>query len=280
VVSPLYDQLSSIGKQKKFDLFLFTRGGDTEAPLRIVTLIREFCDQFSVLIPYRAHSAGTLLSMGADEIIMTPLGVLSPIDPSRTHPLLPRREGAQQAEPISVQDMRHAMQFIMETARPGNNEPYTAEAMAHIVTALFDKIHPLAIGAIEQSYALAKLIGVKCLSTHMDPRNDQDKIQRIVDRLCDDYKSHAYEINRREAKDIGLKVVDAPDNVDAAMINLLKFYTSRNAGLPSSPPRRGDKIKMYIAWLDSTDLQLRVEGEYEVLDGGNTRILGDQWVSY
>jgi len=280
VVPSLYDQLSKIGKQKSIDLFVFTRGGDTEAPLRIVTLVREFCEHFSILVPYRAHSSGTLLAMGADEIIMTPLGVLSPIDPSRTHPLLPRREGAQEAEPISVQDMRHAMQFIMETAKPGDNQPYTAEAMAQIVIALFDKIHPLAIGAIEQSYALAKLIGLKCLSTHMDPATNKDDIKRIVDKLCDDYKSHSYEINRHEAREIGLKAVDATDDVDAAMMNLLTFYTSREFGGPSSPPKKGDKFKVYIAWLDSANVQMRAEAEMEMIDGGKTRTLTDRWVTY
>jgi hypothetical protein len=32
-------------------------------------MIREFCDEFNVLIPYKAHSAATLLSLGADTII-------------------------------------------------------------------------------------------------------------------------------------------------------------------------------------------------------------------
>jgi hypothetical protein len=276
----LYDQLRKIGKQTNLDLYLFTRGGDTEVPLRIVTLIREFCEHFAVLIPYRAHSSGTLLAMGADEIIMTPLGVLGPIDPSRTHPLLPRREGSEQAEAISVQDMRHAMQFIKETAKPSNDKAYTPEAMAQIVTALFDKIHPLAIGAIEQSYALAKLIGARCLSTHMNPETDKSKIQSIVDRLCDDYKSHAYEINRREARDVGLNAIDAPPDVDVAMMNLLKFYIVRNSGIPVPMPSKGQTFKMYIAWLDSVDLQIRAEADMYILDQRKVESRGDRWVEY
>jgi ClpP class serine protease len=31
-----------------------------------------------------------MICLGADEIVMTPLGALGPIDPSRTHPLLPK----------------------------------------------------------------------------------------------------------------------------------------------------------------------------------------------
>lgn len=49
---------------EKVDLFLYTRGGDVSVPWRIVTMIREFCDEFSVLVPYKAHSAGTMIAIG------------------------------------------------------------------------------------------------------------------------------------------------------------------------------------------------------------------------
>lgn len=152
--------------------------------------------------------------------------------------------------------------------------------MAQIVTALFDKIHPLAIGAIEQSYALAKLIGVKCLETHMSPLADKEKITKIVDKLCDDYKSHAYQICRSEAKEIGLKAVDAPPNVDSAMMELLKFYMARGIGLPTAKPAAGQTLKFYIGWLDSADLQLRCEAEGQVEKDSKIKPLGDKWVEY
>lgn len=188
-----FDQLTALGGHKPaIDLVLCTNGGDTEAPFRVVNLIREYCDEFSVLVPHRAASAGTLLAMGANELVMTPLSALGPIDPSRRHPLLPRSEGAKEAEPISVQDLRHAMQFIRESAPAG--VAYTPEALAQIFGALFEKIHPLAIGAIEQSYALAKLVGRLCLETHMNPATEAPQIEAIVNRLCDSYKSHMFQI--------------------------------------------------------------------------------------
>lgn len=277
VVPSLYDQLRAIGKQDRIDLILYTTGGDTEAPWRIVSLIREYCKRFGVLVPHRAHSAGTLIAMGADEIVMTSFSELGPIDPSRTHPLLPRREGEEESERISVQDMRHAMQFIRDAA--GAQVPYTPEAMAQIFTALFDKIHPLAIGAIEQSYALSKLVGTQCLFTHMDRKAEADKVKTIVDKLCDDYKSHAYKINRVEATALGLKVVNASDDIETALVDLLKFYLSRNLGVPK-PPTPGQKFKAFIAWLDSLAMQLRVAGNYEAQKDGQIKALGDEWVAY
>jgi len=275
VIVPLYDHLQAIGKQESIDVVLFTRGGDTEAPWRFTSLIREYCKKFSVLIPHRAHSAGTLLALGANEIVMTPLGLLGPIDPYRTHPLLPRSAGATEAEPISVQDMRHAMQFIREAG--GQGVPYTPEAMAQIFSALFEKIHPLAIGAIEQSYALAKLVGKQCLSTHMDPAKDEALIVSLVDKLCDEYKSHAYQISRAEARAIGLKAVDALPALEKAMMDLYKFYLGRPIA-PVPLPKSG-QVTMHIGWLDSTAVSMRVEAIYEIT-AGQAKYLGDQWRPY
>jgi hypothetical protein len=273
-----YDQLSAIGDVERLDLVLQTNGGDVEIPWRMVSLAREFAERFSVIVPHRAASAGTILALGADEIVMTRFAVLGPIDPSRTHPLLPRREN-EVGEPVSVQDMRHAMQFIREAGRAGEEFAYTPEAMAEIFTALFDKLHPLAIGAIEQSYALAKLVATRCLETHMTGPGAATEIQGIVDRLCDSYKSHAYQIPRSEAKTIPLKVKFASKSLDDRVMRLYRHYVARPMGPPALPPA-GIPFKSHIAWLDSSSMQLRCVGEQLVQVDGATQYLGDRWVAY
>lgn len=76
-----FEHLQAFKKVEKIDLFLYTRGGHTLASNRIVHLLREFCEKLAVLIPFRAHSAGTILALGADEIVMGPMGELGPVDP-------------------------------------------------------------------------------------------------------------------------------------------------------------------------------------------------------
>ena len=276
VATPLYDQLQAIGHVDKLDLILFTRGGDTEAPWRIVSLIREYCDHLGVLVPFRAASAGTMIALGADEIVMTPLSALGPIDPSRTHPLLPLQGGVKEA--VSVQDMRHAMNFVRQPSGPGSEMVYTPEAMAQIFAALFDKIHPLAIGAIEQSYALAKLVARMCLETHMDATTEKAQITAIVDRLCDDYKSHSFQINRSEARAVGLKAVDASPALATALDHVLKFYLARKV-FPSGEPALGKIVAAHLAWLDSLSMTIRAEGKV-TLDGDNIVHKGDAWTIY
>ncbi len=274
----LYDQLCAIGDVEHLDLILNTGGGDVEIPWRMVSLIREFAERFSVIVPHRAASAGTLLALGANEIVMTRFAVLGPIDPSRTHPLLPRREG-EASEPVSVQDMRHAMQFIREAGRVDEEFAYTPDAMAQIFTALFDKLHPLAIGAIEQSYALSKLIGTRCLETHMTGAGAKAEITKIVDQLCDEYKSHAYQIPRREAKAIGLKIKYAPKRLDDAVMKLYRHYAARPMLPPTIPPP-GVPFKTHIAWLDSTATLLRCVADQQIQPDGQTQPMGDRWMPY
>jgi ClpP class serine protease len=82
IIPVISKQLQKIGKTQNIDLFLYSTGGDTMVPWRLVSMIREYCDKFSVLVPYKAHSAATMIALGADEVVMTDLsGARSP------HPL-------------------------------------------------------------------------------------------------------------------------------------------------------------------------------------------------
>jgi len=222
VIDQMYEQLRIVGHVTQLDLFLHSIGGQTEIPWRLITLIRDFCDRFAVLIPGIAHSAATHLAMGADEIIMGPRSELGPVDPARTHPLLPKQEDGTPML-VSVQDLRQCVDFIkMELSNNGPN--VSSESMAQMFIALFDKVHPLAVGGIQQSYALARLISRKALSTHMDSEKDAATIDAIVDAFSDQFFSHHYRIAWREAKEAGLPVVLADEELWETMWALYKHY--------------------------------------------------------
>lgn len=89
VLSPFTNHLDLLGDVKKISLFLYTRGGNTLTARTLVNLIRNFCEEFEVIIPFNCHSAGTLISLGANKILMTKQATLGPIDPSVNGPLNP-----------------------------------------------------------------------------------------------------------------------------------------------------------------------------------------------
>ncbi|MEK7211213.1 MAG: hypothetical protein AAB731_01115 [Patescibacteria group bacterium] len=62
IIPVISNQLRLMGKTDKIDLFLYSAGGDTMVPWRLVSMIREYCDHFSVLVPYKAHSAATMIA--------------------------------------------------------------------------------------------------------------------------------------------------------------------------------------------------------------------------
>jgi ClpP class serine protease len=71
-IRPLYDHLRQLGHVEALDLFIYSRGGDIDVPWRIATGLRNTAAKWSVLVPFRANSAATLLALGADEIVMGP----------------------------------------------------------------------------------------------------------------------------------------------------------------------------------------------------------------
>jgi len=65
---------------RKLDIYLETPGGRGETAEEIVKYIRKKYDNVSFVICGEAKSAGTILTMSGDEILMTDTGSLGPID--------------------------------------------------------------------------------------------------------------------------------------------------------------------------------------------------------
>ena len=63
------------------DLVLHTPGGLVLASVQIARAIRHRKGKVTVFVPHYAMSGGTLIALGADEIVMAPHAVLGPVDP-------------------------------------------------------------------------------------------------------------------------------------------------------------------------------------------------------
>lgn len=217
-----FEHLQSIKKVEKIDLFLYTRGGHTLTPNRIVHLLREFCERLVVLVPFRVHSAGTTLSLGADEIVMGPMGELGPVDPSVANifnPLVDEKDPKKGNIPISVEDVSAYMTLIREKGISDPNVFSTA------LKALTDKVHPLALGNVHRQYLLIRTLSKRLLELHMKGEENKEKIEKIVEILSEKLYFHGYEISRHEAKEIiGLNVSYPPEKVEKLMWKLYMEY--------------------------------------------------------
>jgi len=218
-VRPLYEHLIHLDfneKKKVIDLFLYSRGGDVSVPWRIASMIREFCEEFNVLVPYRAQSAATLLSLGADNIIMGKKAELGPIDPTLVKTTI--GEGALPQQEISVEDVNSFLSFVKERANINDQS-----ALAEVVGSLVNQISPLILGSVNRQNSHIRLVARKLLTSRKE-KMDEEKINSVIETLTEKIYSHGHGIGRKEAKDIGLPVMIPEDKIEDLIWQLYLKY--------------------------------------------------------
>ncbi len=216
ISSEVYDKfvnhLDLIGVVKKISLYLYTRGGNTLAAWSLVNLIRQFCDELEVIIPSKAHSAGTLMSLGANTIVMTKQATLGPIDPSITTPLNPQIAGASPDSRYSVSV--ESVSGYLDLAKKDLNINDEAN-LASLLNHMSDKIHPLVLGAVFRSKSQIQMLARKLIKAQV---TDESNIDKVISFLCSESGSHDYTIHRREARNgLGLNI-EKPDDKLYALI--------------------------------------------------------------
>lgn len=227
VLRPLYVQLSKMrwpeGRPKRLVVCVHSQGGYTNSAWKIMSLLREFCDQLFLFIPYKAHSAATLLALGADKTIMTKLGSLSPIEP-----LL--GVGLEDGPGISVHDANCYVKFIREAMAAQAPDSVT-ETLRDMLSSLGSD--PLLLGNAYRTYNHIKVVARKLLALAGEPYSPE-KQASILDTLVEKGCLHNHTIRRAEAKEIGLNVEDADGPLCDLGWQLYNHY-ARLLGLTECP---------------------------------------------
>ncbi len=208
-----------MGPVRRISLILHTLGGHTLAAWRLVNLIRMFCDELEVIVPSKALSAGTLICIGADKIIMTKQAVLGPIDPSVNSPLNPQVNfGGQTTQvPLSVESIRGYLNLARQELGIADSQHLT-----QLLVDLSSHIHPVVLGNVFRSTEQIRFLARKLLPSQV---NDESKVKSIVDFLCADSGSHDYTIDRREASELGLNIEKPSEDFYIALKSIHTSYT-------------------------------------------------------
>ncbi len=216
------NHLSRMGAQERVDLYLYSTGGITMAGYTLVNIIREFCDQFSVLIPFKALSTATLIALGAEEIVMTKMGQLSPIDPSVMSPLGPQAPVPGQPNtvttlPVNVEDVIGYLDLARQEL-----DLKDEDSMVRIFDRLADNVHPLTLGSVHRIRQQTGFLARTLLSRHL---SDKKRIDKIVKTMTTGRFSHTYVIGRKEAREVlRLNVVDPSPSLEDDLIGLFGEY--------------------------------------------------------
>ncbi len=213
VIDFFVQHLDALPDKGKLTLYLYSRGGVTLAAWSIANLIRQFCKEFEVIVPAKAHSAATLLCLSANTIVMTKQATIGPIDPSVNTPLNPGIPGAPPSArvPVSVE----AIRGFIELAR--HELCIVGDAnLKDVLVRLTEFVHPLVLGEVFRTQSQIKMLARKLLSHQI---KDDGRMDKIVSFLCSESGSHDYTINRKEAReDLGLNI----ENPDDDLYSLIK----------------------------------------------------------
>ncbi|MDD4237183.1 MAG: hypothetical protein PHT62_01315 [Desulfotomaculaceae bacterium] len=225
VTQVFYRHLEMFGECKQLDLFLYTRGGDVLTPWRLAHLIREYTNRFTVLVPFRCYSAGTLLCLGADEIVMGKMSELGPIDPSVVNAFNPQDPNNPAAKiPVNIEDVYSYLALAGEKAGV-----CSTDQQVKAFTLLAERIHPLALGNVHRNYLLIRSLAKKMLALHQLPLKE-GRIEHIVDNLTEKLYAHNHMISRREATDELNLAVSIPDtSFEPLMWSLYQDYAEELA---------------------------------------------------
>lgn len=216
----IYDHLiaSGIARGEKIDLFLHSFGGVGVIPWKLVNLIREFTDEFEVLIPYKAYSAATLIALGANKIVMHPMAELGPVDPKVSNEFNPITPQGQPVG-INVEDVASYIAFVKDFVGIKHEDE-----LIQALNSLTHNVHPLALGNVHRFYAQSRMMARNLLKLHMTDPKEEHLIEEIAETLTSKLFFHGHPINRKEAESLKLKIERPSQDVLVRMWNLYEEY--------------------------------------------------------
>lgn len=219
---PFMDQLTGISGNE-IDIIVETPGGSGETVDDLVRTIRDRFEKVGFIIPGYAKSAGTLMVMAGDEILMGPNSALGPID-------------AQIRQKGKVYSAHAFLGWLKKTKKE-------VEEMGKLNMALVPILQNISPGELEScqnALDFGKGLLVEWLpkykfkfwDTHSKsgkPVTPDDKVQRaerIANDLCDHnrWKTHGKPIKIRDLRDLGLRIEDFSETPDLQEA-IERYYT-------------------------------------------------------
>jgi len=205
-VREFVNQVQAIPKGDAVDVLLHSHGGDSLAAWRIMSMLRERFDQVGILVPYAAFSAATVLSLGADEIVMHPFAALGPIDP-QIEARTPKGEVH-----FAYEDVGAFLRFIKEQV--GLTEQ---TFLTPVLEKLFGAAEPLMIGAAQRASDLASEIGERMLRMHMTDEADMSRCKDIANNLNKRFFAHGDAVSRDRARVLGLPIAKPDEKLEGLL---------------------------------------------------------------
>lgn len=205
-------------------LIICTIGGDAHAAYRIARALRHnYPKAFSVMVPGLCKSAGTLLVIGAGQLVIFDEGELGPLDVqvAKRDEIFEFGSGLdimQSLASIQQQAMDAFRDYLMEIRLgAGITTKMAAEMATNLVTGMYSpisaQVDPLRLGEMQRAVEIAMAYGER-----LDGYEGNLK-RGSLERIVSGYPSHGFVIDRKEAREL-FQRVRAPKEDEAIIGNV------------------------------------------------------------
>jgi hypothetical protein len=238
------DLICARARKKKLILILVTPGGEPDGAYKIGRAMQAKYDEISVFVPGWCKSAGTLITLAANQIFIGDRGELGPLDIqiAKSDEILEMGSGLTVDSAMKSLETTAAKMFLnlLVTIRRDTGGSITtrtaAELASTMVVKLLDPIYrqidPMKIGENSRAMNITKSYG-----TRLSIKSGILKGQQSLDFLVSAYPDHGFVIDRTEAKLLFTKVLE-PTAEMLSLTDVLKEAALTNArispdGLPT-----------------------------------------------
>ena len=223
-------------KRDRILALLATFGGDAHSAYRIARFLRRSYESVTVYVPGLCKSAGTLVCIGAQELVISEAGELGPLDVQVREPneLFEFRSGLaipQALEFLNSKVRASLRQVLLDVAAGGLGTERASQIAVNTVTGLYKPIYATidagGLGGIARELAVA---------SNYAERLDGNLKPESLERLVSGYPSHQFVIDREEAEKL-FQQVREPNEDEAGIASCLGFGSTPLDEL-AGPPNR------------------------------------------
>ena len=200
----LIDIIKNISpKRKNAALFMTTYGGDPDAAFRIARYLKRQYEKFILFVFGYCKSAGTLLALGADEIVMSDYGELGPLDIQvskdddfRQSSGLDLQQALSVISSQAFEMFAYSFSEIISRSQANITTKTAADIASAIAVGLLSpissQIDPMRLGEMNRLMDIALAYGER-----LNPQQIH-----TVNQLISGYPSHSFVIDYTEAADL------------------------------------------------------------------------------
>jgi len=212
----LLEECKKRKKRKNVNLYLVTFGGEPDAAFRIARFLQSNYERFTVTIPGNCKSAGTLIVIGANEVVMSDNGELGPLDIQLKKPdeLFERMSGQIFEDSLSKLQENTLKSFekyflTLIKKSDGGITTKTATALAkELVVGLYGNIYnhidPVSLGEVTRAMNIAIHYGRILNEEGQNIKKTPD--EDYIVNLAKDYPHHGFVIDRKQAEEMFVNI--------------------------------------------------------------------------